>query len=48
MASPLSGFITPASSFIKVDLPAPFAPRMPINSPPVAEKEQSINALLLE
>jgi hypothetical protein len=48
MASPLSGFITPASSFIKVDLPAPFAPRMPIISPPAAEKEQSINALLLE
>ena len=46
-ASPVSGFNTPASIFIKVDLPAPLAPRMPINSPLDAEKEQSIKAFLL-
>ena len=46
-SSPVSGFNTPASIFIIVDLPAPLAPRIPINSPPDAENEQSINALLL-
>ena len=47
IASPVSGFNTPASIFIIVDLPAPLAPRIPINSPSDAENEQSINALLL-
>ena len=44
---PVSGMISPARTFIRVLLPEPLRPMMPMESPWLATKEILLNALVL-